>query len=109
MSKQLRFYGDSDDLFEVEIDGKGYEEACNCASGRPMTFKVVSGNDALYVTALYSPAHNGCWMVGVSQHDEDAPLPNWPIRYSVADLGYSVVLEIDAPDDVVVTEVRDDD
>ena len=35
--------------------------------------------------------------------DEDKPLPDWPMRWSVHERGYSVQLEIDAPEGVVIS------
>lgn len=103
MSRTLKFYGASDDL--LEIDGTRGEEPDEIgAYDGPRTVKVYDrfGN-CLLVTALYSPASNGCWMIGISQADEDQPLPTWPMTWAAT--GYTTTLTIEVPDDAVVAVI----
>lgn len=98
------FYGASDDL--IEIDGvKGGDEfgANDLAEGRGVSIlgKFILGGKMM-IYAIY----DGCWHFSIGPADEDVPLPNWPIRYSLEESGYSVRLEIDVPDDVIVFPVK---
>lgn len=102
--RQLRFYGSSDDLFEARASDGWAEEQGGFET--TMAYFVASPRDGgrMFVTAEYAPkATNGaCWAIGVSQVDEDVPLPDWPMRFETHESGYSVVLVIDAPDDTQV-------
>ena len=97
--KTLKFNGYSDDIFgeyhisDVEVD--------NCASGKPIQCKISSSEGELIVVGQYNRNKNGCWDVGISQVDEGVSIPCWPVRFSGE--GYSAVLEIDVPDDAVLT------
>lgn len=101
--KTLRFSGWSDDVFgeynvsKTEID--------NAASGKPIYCHLTSSEGEMYVIGQYSRLKNGCWDIGICQIEEDVPLPNWPIRFSAAD-GWSVVLEIDVPDDCELNFIK---
>jgi hypothetical protein len=106
--KLLRFYGSSDDTFGYELGTTGTgDDHDDCATGKLMMFRVQSVDDGLIVVGRYSakPGNAGTWMVGISQLAEDMSLPEWPMRWEVADLGYSVMLVIEAPDDVVITDL----
>jgi hypothetical protein len=105
--KELRFYGSGDDLFEIRgsSDKDGIEIGCH---DRACNVRVLNDKTGLIVTGIYSPAHNGCWTIGISILDEDRPLPDWYMGYKVAENGYSVELVMNVPDDVVVEEVPND-
>ncbi len=117
--KPLRFTGYSDDTFGDH--GRTMVDADNCGSGEPIVFKVTGGPphpdspsfapgpSGLYVWGRYPCSDDipkkipGGWMVGIQQLEEDEPLPAWPMRWSWE--GYSVILEIDAPEGVTVERV----
>jgi hypothetical protein len=104
MVRTLKFYGASDDLFEIK-GTSGAEPDEIGAYDQPRTVKVANDHGGLFVTALYAPNNTAaCWMIGISQLDEDMPLPDWPMRWSSE--GYSTVLEIDAPDSAVVEDTE---
>lgn len=104
----LSFQGHSDDTFGEY--GRSNQDSDNCATGRPIVFKVVCPDGAgLHVWGLYGVGQSprdapGCWVIGIQQLDEDVPLPDWRMRWYSA--GYSPILEIYAPADAIVTEVR---
>lgn len=107
--KTLRFEGYSDDTFGEQVTGEDYD---NCASGKPIIFKVWSESekDGLYVVGHYCPGPLTGWMIGVGRlnEDDDYHMPKWSIRtVSDYDKGrpYSPQLIIDAPDDVTVEHV----
>ena len=45
-----------------------------------------------------------CWMIGISQVEEDVPLPQWPMRWSTHKRLYSPLLEIDVPNGTIITQ-----
>ena len=98
------FYGASDDL--IEIDGiKGADEfgIDPIAEGKKADLsQSFSIGGKLKVYAIY----DGCWHFSIGQMAEGILIPDWPIRFSAHESGYSVQLEIDVPDDVSVFEVR---
>ena len=111
--RTLKFYGASDDLFEIEgARGDEPDEICLC--DRPVTVSLklepppYDGGpevgivpEGLHVTGLYAPNDaTACWMIGIAPLDEGLDMPGWPMRWRFD--GYTTVLEIDAPDDVVV-------
>lgn len=89
--KTLKFQGHSDDIFGeynvIKDEEAAYDKLCRIQVG-----------DALIVHGLY--VAGGVWMVGISQVDEDTSIPDWPMRWTSEK--YSVVLEIDVPDETVV-------
>lgn len=95
--KTLRFSGSSDDTFGEWTTGVDWD---NCASGKPITFKVTAGGHSLYVTGQYSRLRNACWDVSVCRVREGDSCPAFSIRASFE--AYSTVLEMDVPDDVRV-------
>lgn len=86
------------------VVGEGSEEI---GSGDVMV--VVGGNLSLdesidpsptggiHVRMRYGRFGVGCWSAEVCQIDEDVPIP-WPVSIKHGGRGYSVVVEIDAPD-----------
>lgn len=103
MTRVLKFYGASDDLFEIEGTTKGEPEEIGCYD-RPGAVKVYDrqGN-GLIVTGLYIDP--GVWSIGIAPMEENQPLPGWPHSYGPSARGYSALLTIDAPDDAIVVEV----
>lgn len=104
--KILTMYGASDDL--IEAAGIGDCDAFS-ADGDPSAevqgrFQVLSSEGQLEIFALYP--NTGCWSFAVSQIEDDVALPDWPIRVSQYNKGftkggfrYSTLLEINCPDD----------
>jgi hypothetical protein len=112
--KTLRFEGSSDDTFGEMTTREDYD---NCASGEPIIFKVFSkaADEGFYVVGQYCPGPLTGWMIGVGRHheDDDAHMPAWPMRIEQS-LGkhptpYSPTLIIEAPDDVTVEHVEEDE
>lgn len=105
----LIFHGNSDDTFGEY--GRTNEDHDNCASGKPIRFRVAAADGALFVVGQYSPGNSGAWLVGVEPVDEEeAPMPAWPMRMrrpatEPRECPYSPTLEIDAPADATVTHV----
>jgi hypothetical protein len=99
----LQFYGASDDLFEIEGSRRNEPDEISPSSA----VKITLGDEGFIVSAHYGPALTPCWAIGISQLDEDMPLPDWPIKFTTGapSRGYSVVLNVEAPDDVVLTEI----
>lgn len=107
-------YGASDDL--VEVDGCEGADEFNVYGGDGKViwqgdFVGAGATEQVRVYAIY----DGCWHFSVGQVDEDVKLPRWPIRFEQGDEdwgslkagpGYSVVLLIDAPAGVRLTNVK---
>lgn len=101
----LKFYGASDDLFEIEGTGGDEPDERN-----PGTIQITTpSGEGLRVYCQYSIADNACWMVGVAPIDEDIPIPNWPCMFSLSERGYSAMLTMAVPVDAVVTNVSECD
>lgn len=106
--KTGRFYGGSDDLFEA---AGAFREEMGCYD-TPGVFRLDSPAEGrLFVVGHYAPAGTDAatWCIGVQQVDEGDPIPPWPIRMTRGEVPYSIVLEIDLPDDAVLTSVNSDD
>lgn len=106
----LKFSGSSDDTFGEYNHFK--DDADNCASGRPLVFKVMAGDAGFYVWGLYgckgAPGSTpACWVIGTQKLDEDQAFPDWPMRYESPDGDESHILVIEAPDGVTMEYVRD--
>lgn len=93
--KTFTIYGASDDLIEIGGVPGADEFYAQQLRGCPVMGSFVLGGK-MRVRAIY----DGCWSFAVGQVDEDIPLPEWPIRVSQHERGYSTLLEIDVPDDV---------
>ena len=99
--KTLKFYGYSDDTFgEHCVTNETHDD---CAEGTAMTFQVTADGKSAYVTGQYSRHGSGCWNVSVEPADEDN-LPDWQMRIYFE--GYTTVLEMDVPDDVLVQYIE---
>lgn len=109
--RELRFYGQSDDLIECYDGDKHVLEvdAWNKASGFVITDP--STSEEMVVMGAYSINNfpHSCWLLGVSNVREGEPVPDWPVRYETAENGYSPVLIIEAPNRAMVRELNDDE
>ena len=105
--KEIRVQGNSDDTFGCYYGDHTGDDHDDCATGKLMAFSIKSGDEGLIVTGRYSPEpiDNGTWNIGVALLAEDVPFPAWPMRFVISELGYSPVLIIEAPDDVVCTDL----
>jgi hypothetical protein len=103
--KTIRIYGASDDLLEIDGELPGCGEY-DCWE-KTAQVEVVSPNGRLLVVGGYGAAGQtvGGWWFSPLFDDEDARAPEWECRVDLQARPYSVVLEIDAPEDAVV-EVR---
>ena len=109
MARMLRFYGASDDLFEIEGTRKGEPDEIGCWH-RQAIVKVKADDDAgLYVFGTYAPGDVACWVIGIMNLDDGIDIPIWPMRFETSERKYSPVLVIEAPDDAVVSMNEDDD
>lgn len=104
--KTISFYGASDDLIEVDFGDGKKEEYSAYRSDEEVRGSFTIGTK-MRVHAVYG-ATNGCWSFAISPEDEGIPIPDWPIRFSLApDCPYSTLLEIDVPDDIRVVKIGD--
>lgn len=100
--KKFRFQGYSDDTFgEYEATGIDYD---NCASMKPIRFQLDSNEGSMIVIGQYSRIETGCWDIGIAQVEVDCdkylPIPNWNMSFSSSE--YSVILDIEVPDDTTI-------
>lgn len=108
--KRLRFHGYSDDTFgEYGVTDIDHDD---CATSSHRAFRVAAEGQSIIVVGVFSPKHTpGSWVVGVQidpvDGDGGGSLPDWPMRFVPSGRPYSPALEIDAPDDVTVTLLRD--
>ncbi|MGK0703710.1 hypothetical protein ACSFCW_09505 [Yokenella regensburgei] len=93
MTKELKFYGASDDLLECE---GAIREEIGCYD-KPGIYHLKSAEGEMQVVGYY--LDSGLWSIGISQVAEDTPLPAWPVIYAMHERGYSVQLSIVVPDD----------
>jgi hypothetical protein len=96
----ITIHGASDDL--VEVDGcKGADEF-----GADDWSAELVAPDGGQMRVYCRFEDNGCWSVGVSQVDEDVPLPSWPLTITQQERGGSALLTIDAPEGTRLTNVK---
>lgn len=97
------FYGASDDLIEIE-GVKGADEFGPSTDRQPyMASFNLSGKMRVHVI------YDGCWSFAIGLVNEGIPLPDWPVRITQHDDPfYSMHLEIDVPDDIVLIHERDE-
>jgi len=107
---ELRFNGSSDDTFGYERYDSPHandtgDDHDDCATGTLRAYSVVSGNDGMVVTGQYAPipVPDGTWVIGITLLEEDKELPDWPMEWTLSDMGYSPELRLICPDDIVVT------
>lgn len=107
----LKIYGASDDLVEVEGDLRDEFYAKNIGKnieGRTITLsRIVGGTvEGLDIHVRYE--RGGVWSVAVSQLDEGIGLPDW--GYKITNEDYTAVLELSrVPEDVIMTTDGDED
>lgn len=95
----ITIQGHSDDVVEIEIDGKAKEIPYD----REPVVIHVSGKEAgdpdtrVVVEYIY----NGTWTIGVGPGVENVPM--FPCRLESADNGYSPLLTIECPEGTEVT------
>ena len=99
--KTLRFQGFSDDTFGEYNETN--DDVDNCADGTPIQCVIESTEGKLVVVGHYElHPTDGCWTIGISNYDEETPIPNWNIRMGQAPRPYSPSIEIDVPDDATL-------
>ena len=115
MTQKFRFYGSSDDNFCYDVwKGNSWRGEDEIGSDTAAWIIEDFGQQGLQVVGIYAgasdAAHEGSvWSVGIAQLDEDVPLPDWPIKFSVHELAYSVALEIEIPDSAKIRAAGADD
>lgn len=113
MTRTLKFWGESDDLFELSGTKGDEPDEIGCFGARNTAVLVSDGDAGLIVVAVYAPGSGkkqpGCWSIGICQTDEDKPLPEWPMTWGIGGRGYSVELTLEVPDTAIVERVSDDD
>jgi hypothetical protein len=101
--KLLQFEGMSDDTFgETNVFMDDYD---NCASGKPIKWRVKANDGSLIVIGKYALYGTGGWLIGVAPDDyadDEVHIPDWPIRITRSMAEYSPMLHIEAPDDVSI-------
>ena len=103
--KHLSIYGASDDLIEFEGDVTGADEF-NPPGSNPIGTYHVAG---LCITVEYL---NGVWGIRIAQIGEEIPVEATNITLGIkpygdgTEPGYSMLLEMDVPDDTVVAEAN---
>lgn len=101
-TSELRIYGASDDLIEVE--GHISEEYSK-PKGK-WTGKLTDDTGAgMFVTA--DCLKTGTWAIGVAPLDDDAPIPDWEARLTLSEeCSYSAQLTLEVPASTILVEVR---
>jgi hypothetical protein len=102
-------YGYSDDLVEAEgIEGCDEFNAWSDDGIVAARFQVAAAEGQLEIIAVY----NNAWGFAVLQTAEEQPLPKWPVFVSQAKNSlnengphYSTLLEINCPDDAVLSRI----
>ncbi|WP_223665226.1 hypothetical protein [Serratia sp. JSRIV002] len=103
MSKTLRFFGASDDLFECE---GAIREEIGCFNSLGV-YHLRSNEGELLVTASYTD--EGCWAIGIGPVEDGVTIPAWPASFSTAHT-YSAMLTLEVPDDTYLALAdRDND
>lgn len=99
-TKILQFYGASDDNFCYAVNGKSYDEI-GCFEAKPFAvIKSESTGEGMIITGNYSLNQTCTWSIGVSQLEEDAPLPDWLIQFTAE--GYTTKCHVEVPIDATV-------
>ena len=82
MSRTLKFYGASDDLFEIEGTKGDEPDEVGSYNSAPVV-SIRSNEGEMLVIGQYSVGGTACWMVGVAPFEEDVPTPSGRDRKSV--------------------------
>jgi hypothetical protein len=103
----VKFYGSSDDLFEVETNTykKGEPDEINCSDGHVELSLEHPNGQAMRVIGHYTVG--GQWSVGIAPWNDDWPFPDWAMLWGF--LGHSATLLIELPNEVVIKEENLDD
>lgn len=106
MSRTLKFYGASDDLFEIEGTCGDEPDEVICHE-TPVVAMVKGGDEGLCVVAMYAPGDAAaCWSIGIMPLDEyGVPIPSWPMTWRLSEECYSPELTLTVPDDAVVSMI----
>lgn len=112
--KTLTIHGSSDDLIyfqnvdTAKIDIEGYEDSNPMGSNKWAEFYPENGNESRFlickqilVYVIY-PEDTGIWRFSVSKVAENYPYPDWDIRLSIHENGYSMQVEIDIPNNIII-------
>lgn len=107
--RELTFYGSSDDLFYCDGTTGDEPDEIGCYN-RPAVVKIESSEGSVCVVGMYAPSKAAsCWQVGLMPVDENIPIPQWPVKFTLNEIssgeGYSAKMHISVPDDAVVTDI----
>lgn len=107
---KLHCEGYSDDTFMIEGVGAPDRPEIshdNCASGKPIVFRVKAGGESLIVSGQYCPGEASGWLIGVSPdgNPDETFIPQWPMHFERGERAYSPRLVIEAPDNVKLYRV----
>ena len=72
---RARIHGYSDDV--AIIEGAFNKEAGAFEKARIGRFDAPDGSGLLVIAQYSEIIRNGCWMIGITQIDEDHPIPEW--------------------------------
>ena len=98
MSRTLKFWGASDDLFEItgSLSGEPAE-----IDERDVVRVFDKQGNGLQVVANYIDP--GVWAIGLAPLDEEQAMPPWPMTWRLEpSRQYSAELTLEAPDDAVM-------
>jgi hypothetical protein len=103
--KTLKVYGSRDYLINFSgIEGANQFSVYSDNLIQAL-FLVKSLEEEIYIIAFYD--EEGNWSFEISLSEECLELPNWSTRIYNYKNGYSTCLEIDVPDDTVLTRILD--
>ena len=102
----LTFYGASDDLIELEGTKGSEPSEFSPPNGKPGVVKLDHPEEGKMLVFVDYATLNlaGCWMIGISQVEEDVPLPKWKMRWSTHKRCYSSLLEIYVANGTIITQ-----
>jgi len=102
--REFRFYGASDDLFEME--GHESEEIGCYETGAAYQLNSKDGELVIFAQYCPKPIKGATWVIGVTMPEEDDDIPDWPMRFETHERKYSPVLIVEAPDDTTAMVVK---
>ena len=99
--KDVKIYGASDDLIEIDGDITGADEYTAYGGDNlhvgTIHFYDLENGEVLNIHALY----DGCWSFAVSPWHNDEQMPGWEmVRSFGEDVPYSETVKLSVPDDV---------
>lgn len=103
---EVKVYGCSDDLVEIEGDVEGADEYSSDGSSSFILMAPDGGTAIIYVDYRL----NGIWSVAFSRYEEDYQLPEWDAKVVTDDslCRYSDVLVLSVPDGTTISELDKD-